>query len=151
MSASMLRTSWRSASISPAWSSAALQAQAAAGPSRLRFAVPRCPCGEELLQSSRRSSRRWMSSTRTSWQATSTATHTPTPSTPPMHGLGIDKNIPPPATVEAPASSTQQATPKPPAPRPSRPARREFKAQKAAITLVSISNHLYKRELGRHC
>jgi len=140
MSTSMLRSSWRGASISSAWNSAAVQAQAVAGPSRLRFAMPRCPCGEELFQSSRRSSKRWMSSTRASWQATTTTTHSSTPPTPPLHGMGINKNVPPPATVEStpPPSSPQQATTKPPAPRPSRPARREIKAQKAAISLVSV-------------
>lgn len=138
MSAHMLRSTWRSASTSSAWSAALAHNQGIAGPSRLRFAVPRCRCGEELVQLGARSSRRWLATSRAQWQATPTATHTSSPSpAPPLHSIGIDKTVPPPATVESPAPSSQQAPVKPAAPKPSRPARREIKAQKAAITLVS--------------
>lgn len=140
MSTSMLRSTWRSASSSTVWNGAAMQAQVIAGPSRLRIAAPRCACGEELVQHASRSSRRWMSYTKASRQAPVTSTQPSTPSALPLHSMGIDKTVPPPATVESPAAaSTHQATAKPAAPKPSRPARREIKAQKAAITLVSAN------------
>lgn len=160
MSTSMLRSTWRSASTSSR-SATFSTVQPVAGPSRLRFAVPRCTCGEALLlqqHQASNSSRRWMSSTRISYQSTSTIPQSSSTAAPPLHSLNIDKKVPPPAAVEAPPSAsitpgtdtstaTSTTSTTPPAPRKTaRPARREIKAQKAAITLVSTdARRLYVR------
>jgi hypothetical protein len=127
-----------------------------AGPSRLRWPAQSCICGEPLLPGAATSGqgglqvsnsrRRWMSSNRILYQSAGVSTSSSPSQAPPAlptstTRFGLDKNIPPPAVTEAAVTSSSTAAtpvvgPKPPAPRPSRPARREIKAQKAAITLV---------------